>query len=244
MAIFKKTRVGSKLVKQIALAAAMCVGTVAHAGVLDFQQDPGFPFIFSGTETQFGDYWMLALDNAGAGDMTGMLINGMDQADVCTGSDLKCPQNNTSTYYAALADSYFVVGMNSMENFRLGSFSASFIGTGNPLYTSGLIVLQGFDANFNAIASATQQISVPGAASPTGAYNFQTFTPGAAFNQQVAAVRFLPYACNTAGQCSRGVNAANFAFDNITFVPEPATFGLIGLGLLGMGAARRKKRAA
>lgn len=242
MATFNKTRVGGKLFKQLALAAALCTAGVANAGVLTFE-GATTPFVFANETVTDGKYWMTALGGT-TGDLTGMFINGADQADICTGAELKCPQNNSSTYYAALADSYLVFGLNSGNSFRLDSFSASFIGTGSAALTRGLLVLQGYGQDGFALGSALQ-VALPAAVN--GQYNFGNFVLGDFFSTEYAAVRFLGYGCDSSGACTRGLNGSNFAIDNIVTsadIPEPATFGLLGLGLLGMGALRRRKQAA
>lgn len=241
VATFKQTRVGGKLVKQLALAAALCTAGVAHAGVLNFEGAVS-PFVFANETVTDGKYWMTSLGGSDGG-LTGMFINGADQADICAGSELKCPQNNGSTYYAALADSYLVFGLNSGNNFHLNSFSASFIGTGGDL-TRGLLLLQGFGQDGLALGGALQ-VALPSAVN--GQYNFANFNLGGFFDEAYAAVRFVGYGCNAAGNCYRNLNGSNFAIDNIVTsaeIPEPATFGLLGLGLLGMGALRRRKLAA
>ena len=239
VATFKKTRVGGKLVKQLALAAALCAANVAQAGVLNFE-GASSPFVYATETVTDGKYWMTALGGS-PDDLAGMFINGADQAGICSGDELKCPQNNSSSYYAALADSYLVFGLNSGSTFRLDSFSASFIGTGGAL-TRGLLALQGYGQDGFALGSELL-VALPVAVG--GQYNFGNFVLGDVFGTEYAAVRFVGYGCNASGACTRGLNGSNFAIDNlVTDIPEPASFGLLGLGLLGMGALRRRKQAA
>lgn len=239
VATFKQTRVGGKLVKQLALAAALCSASAAQAGVLNFEGAVS-PFTFANETVTDGKYWMTTYGGS-EGDLTGMFINGADQADICFGAELKCPTNNSSTYYAALADSYLAFGLESGNSFLFNSFAGSFIGTGSDIYTRGLLLIDGF--NDSGLVS-TLQVALPTAVG--GVYNFGNYNLGGFFDESYTAVRFVGYACDAAGNCVRNMNASNFAIDNIvtTQIPEPATFGLLGLGLLGMGALRRRKQAA
>ena len=44
--------------------------------------------------------------------------------------------------------------------------------------------------------------------------------------------------CETGGSCGYG-----FAVDNFVFAPEPGTMGIFALGVAGLGALRRRRRA-
>jgi hypothetical protein len=160
------------------------------------------------------------------------------------------PSNNTSHYYAALDDSFPIFGRNDDKLFKLKSLDVSFMGFAGLTYpaVSGLLILEGFNAAGN-LAATSSQILIGGPSG--GKFSFATLSVtaanfGAAFaNSEFAAVRVLGYACNAAGSCSRANNQANFAYDNfvdnIAAVPEPGTWGLMALGLVGLGALARRR---
>ena len=238
-------RAAGALLNSLVLAAALGASSMAQADVLTFEDAPG-PIAFAGSEYTFGNYWVQTLDNVNEGDMAGNFINGADQADICF--DLRCPVNNQTGYLATLNDGYFAFGLTNGSLFTLDSMRVSFIGTGQTSFpvVSGLLILAGFDANFNLIQTSSQ-IAVGGPGT-NGQFSFANANLGAFADTAFAAVRVLGYACNAAGSCSRAGNAAAFAFDDIVttseavaVVPEPASWLLIGLGLLGLGAVKRKR---
>ncbi len=231
------------LLGKFAVVAALGACSLAQAGVLDFEGPaPDSPFISSGAQNLFGKYWVESYGGALAGDLVGSIIDGSDNG-LCLG--ISCPVNNASNYYAALDDGYFYFGMSDDSNFKVSSLQASYIGAGQASFpaTSGLLVLQGYDFSGATLGGALQiGLSGPNIA---GAFNFSTFDLGAtAFgNTYFSFVRVLGYACDAAGSCNRSSNLANFAVDNIVTVPEPTTWGLFGLGLIGLGVFSRRRSA-
>jgi hypothetical protein len=230
------------LLKKVALIASLSACSFAHAGTLTFEGAMESPFVFAGDHLQVGAYWTesFAIGGTSTGDLVGMFIDGSDNT-LCS---LACPVNNKSQYYAGLDDGYFYFGLLDNSPFKLRSLQASFIGAGGPYAAvSGLLVLQGYAANDAPVGNALQ-ISLGGPNS-AGQFNFTNFNlSGTTFGNTVFShVRILGASCDLSGSCTNGGGLANFAIDNLVTVPEPTTWALFGLGLIGLGVFTRKRAA-
>ncbi len=225
-----------KIFGAVAVAAALCAAPSAQADILDFEMELDSPFLFSGGYTEMGNFWVETYGGTQSTDFVGAVINN----ESCF--SIACPVNNPTKYYSSIDDGYFYFGLNDGSKFKLKSFDASFIGVGQPSFpaVSGLLVMQGYNANGSA-AGAAQQFALSG---PTGgSFNFASYSAGAFGNTDFSFVRVLGYACDATGNCNRNTNLANFAIDNIAVVPEPMSWALMGLGLLGVGAFSRRRSA-
>lgn len=231
-----KAQSASKIVKHLVCAAALAVGGVAQAGVLNFNgSDPNL--LFDGSYVETGEYWYQT-GSGSAGGVAGAIIDGSD-AGTCT-APITCPVNNTSQYLGLFDDGYMYFGLQSGATFHMGSLKASVLGAGQALAsTAAVILLQGFDAAGNEVGGPFQ-LNLAGPRN--GVLNFATFNLGG-IPYEYSYVLLYAYACDATGSCTRGGGLANFALDDIVTVPEPASMALFGLGLAGLGVFRRRRAA-
>ncbi|MEO6278467.1 NF038120 family PEP-CTERM protein [Roseateles sp.] len=245
-----------KLLTSIALAAAaLTVATGAQANVLrttiDFETPiggspflsyPGSPLLGHNDEFYqpgIGDHALFfdPFSNL-AGAQTGDLVGSIGtNDDFCIGF-AGCPTNNATNYLALLDDGFVVFGALDGFSFSVKSFSAAWIGNGDPLQTTpGFVRLQGVSGGM----STTATFALTGTA-------FSTFSTGGFGNIEFDYVYAYAFACQPLGvpgtSCSsNSTDRAQFALDDIVIehVPEPASLALLSVaGLAAFRASRRR----
>lgn len=248
-----------KALTSIALAACALAASVgAQAGVLrttiDFNNVGPSPFaqfaplLLNGDEfyqaglagrTMFFDPFSNSA-SAQVGDFVGILADGSDSS-ACL--NVQCPVNNPTQYVALLNDAAMVFGSTDGFRFSVKSFSASWIGNGDPLQaTPGFVRLQGIRNG----ASTTATFALTGL-DANNQLGFSTFSTGAFGNLEFDYVYAYGFACPPPGggsTCSSfATDRAQFGIDNITIehVPEPASLALLSVaGLAALRASRRR----
>lgn len=226
-------RAFGKLFNAVAIAAALCASSASQADVLDFESPADGPFFKNLDQLTFGEYRVLV---RGDGGFDGALITNDD----CQG--LQCPVNNPTTYYGGLNDGYFVFGKTDNSKFKISNLDASFIGADAGSYPSvgALLYIAGYNGN-----TLVKETYLSLAGPVNNQFRFANFQMGTFSNFEFTDVLVASFACDLAGNCNRNTNQANFAIDNITtFVPEPGSFALMGLGLFGLGAISRRAAKA
>ena len=161
-----------------------------------------------------------------------------------------CPSGGTGNYYAGLNDGALTL-TSTLGNswFQLQGLSFAFIAPlpGQPDFSFGRLMLTGITS---AGASISDSRDFPGQ-DAAGNFTFANFGVDSAFSSSV--LRSLTInAClyDGSGDCLAvrdfTQNQAQFGVDNITLaeVPEPASIGLMLLGVAGLSAARRRKNAS
>lgn len=228
-----------------AFGAAALASAPAQAGVIGFE---GYYGPVEGTqvytESGFNLGFYANVAGGGAGTLVGEFIDGTDPS-YCV--NMACPVNNPGMYYGALNDSYIdITSSTNGQRFKVKSLDASFIGAspvlGSYPATTGILRLQGIRVD----GTYALQDFVFGRPS-AGGFQFSHYDTTSSFaaNEFVELLMF-GFACDTAGSCKAfQTNQGQFGLDNLELVavPEPASAMILGLGLVGLVAARRRKAA-
>jgi hypothetical protein len=172
--------------------------------------------------------------------LVGVLVDGNDVASTCF--SVGCPTNNSTTFLGMLDDGLPEIYRLDGGNFKLTQFDASFMSASGDAVPPIAALLRIYGFSVGGVVGF-EDFLLPGP-DKNGALGFSTFTAGALFStNDIVAIDIYGYACNAAGSCNRSSDKAQFALDNITFaeVPEPGTWLLMGLALVGAAVARRRR---
>lgn len=204
--------------------ASFAVAGVANATVVNFDSSPEDNY-FAPSVTAQG---FLFTGNSANDENIGTFSN-MDNKGVTNGTIYFGIWSNS-----APTTSFTMKSANNNGAFSLQSFMFS------NAYPTGMGIFSGND-------SRTASVTVVGTRA-----NNQTVTQ--TFSNLSNVVGFQSYMLNSTFQSLKSVsfivsgdNKVRALFDNVTVnaaaVPEPASMALLGLGLLGLGVARRKQQA-
>lgn len=219
--------------KTLAAAATLACSTAfAGGGFITF--DATAPSIFTN-----GD---VTVD--GLGVITTLGNGGFDgQIDGVGGCVVVCPVGNATQFYSALNDGGLNVKLSGGGLSMLGLDFGFVVPV--PVIVAGSVgklVVTGFDAN-GVGTMISQDFSAQDA---NGDFGFTHWDFASSFaNTWFSSVNINACLYDANGDCVNPANnLAEFAVDNIAFLPEPGSLALAGVSLAGLLAAGRRRKSA
>ena len=238
----------------LSAAAIVCAGA-AHAAVIDFENvdasgAPFAPILASGDFLTQGGFNIQGFDGNGGSGLVGALVNGSDPGTCLDGN---CPLGNTSNYYASVDTGAVYIDANGGQ-LILQSFDAAFLAPkgGVPAGAFGLLAVEADRAD----GSYSIGAYVLNGPDPAGHTSFQTYlgsnaiyglfggSTGTLSSGDVVDLQMFEFYCSSSslGSCTLDhSNRGQFALDNVTSVPEPSPWLLMGLGLAAVGSLARRR---
>jgi hypothetical protein len=216
----------------VASACASVSAAVMTTGTIDFESF--MPGIYTNGDTLVQDTARITVHGQNVFD--GALVNGRDPSscDVAV-----CPAGNGTNYYAALNDGGFSFDLSGSQ-FGLASIDFGFILPVDALvgFSVGKLI-----ATANDGTTASQDF---GMQDGNGDYRFTRWNFGNDFNQvRFTEVSFSACLYDGNGDCvNPAMYQAQFAVDNLTYVPEPGSLPLMALSMGGMLLAYRRRKSA
>ena len=209
------------------VAASACAS--ASAGVVTF--DSFLPDVFTNGDTLVAGDQRITV--RGQGGFDGAVVNGSNPAscDIAV-----CPSGNQTNYFVGLNDGGFSFDLGGSQ-FSLQSIDFGFV---LPLDVQLGFSVGKLIATANDGTTAMQDFSLQDG---NGDYRFTRWNFGSDF----ADIRFSQVTFNAclydgSGACvNPAMNQAQFAVDNLAFVPEPGSLPLVALSMAGMLLAYRRQ---